>query len=72
MFLTVTVIAVVTGVLGCLSYCFEGYMEKIGADVKKLQVVKKKSLLEKAGYIAYEEPRDDRIGPLSACASRCL
>ena len=40
----VTVIPVVIGALGCISYCFEGYMEKIGIDVK-LQVIQKTALL---------------------------
>ena len=40
----VTVIPVVIGALGCISYCFEEHMEKIGIDVK-LQVIQKTALL---------------------------
>ena len=40
----VTVIPVVIGALGCISYCFEEHMEKIGIDVK-LQVIQKIALL---------------------------
>ena len=39
----VTVIPVVIGALGCISYCFEDHMEKIGIDVK-LQVIQKTAL----------------------------
>ena len=40
----VTVIPVVIGALGCISYCFKEHMEKIGIDVK-LQVIQKTALL---------------------------
>ena len=51
-------------VLGCLSYCFESKIQKIGTDVK-LQVVKKTALLRTVKIlremIGYEETRYDWI-----------
>ena len=46
----VTVIPVVIGALGCISNCFESYMEKIGVEVK-LQVVQKTALLGTANIL---------------------
>ena len=40
----VTAIPVVIRAVGCITYCLEGYMEKIGIDVK-LQVIQKTALL---------------------------
>ena len=37
-------VTVIPGPLGCISYCFEEHMEKIGIDVK-LQVIQKTALL---------------------------
>ena len=61
-----TVIPVVIGALGCISNCFESYIEKIG-----VQVVQKTALLGTANILRKALSKldisYDMGGPLSTC-----